>query len=98
MLVAGGSGDIANTAGGFPYLGIATKNAELYDPATGTFTPTGSMSHARYAHTATLLRGGKPVVLAQPRQMLLELRLRSAFNLPRNYTIQLLKPLPRQET
>jgi hypothetical protein len=38
ILVAGGSGD---------------ASAELYDPATGTFSPTGSMTTARYWSTAT---------------------------------------------
>jgi hypothetical protein len=52
VLIAGGFGNTATLA-----------SAELYDPATGLFTATGSMAHARSHPSATLLGSGK-VLLA----------------------------------
>jgi hypothetical protein len=51
VLVAGGGNGSA-----------ALDNAELYDPATGTWTATGSLVTERASHTATLLPNGKVVV------------------------------------
>ena len=53
-------------AGGFREEGtqeIAIASAEIFDPATNTFTPTSDMNEPRNGHTATLLPNGK-VLLA----------------------------------
>src|SRR5208282_2136710 len=54
VLVAGGYGSLGTNPVTYGYL----SNAELYNPATGTFTLTGSLNAARFEHTATLLNNG----------------------------------------
>ncbi len=56
VLIAGGHD-------GTTSFGVALATAELYDPATGSFSPTGSMIGLRADQTATLLADGR-VLLA----------------------------------
>jgi len=54
VLLAGGAGGSDNSS--------ILDTAELYDPATGTWSATGRLRGARYAHTATPLQNGKVLV------------------------------------
>jgi len=55
VLIAGGDG-----SGGAAFSGLSS--AEIYDPATGTFSVTGSMNDARQGQTATLLNNGTVLI------------------------------------
>jgi N-acetylneuraminic acid mutarotase len=57
VLVAGG---LSN--GGSPIGTSCTSTAEIYNPSTGQWTATGSMTITRGNHTATLLPNGKVLV------------------------------------
>lgn len=41
----------------------ATYTAEIYNPATKSFTPTGSLAESRSGHTATALADGRVLLL-----------------------------------
>ncbi len=56
VLIAGGGPTAWNNNGVF------LTSAELYDPTTGTFSPTGSMATPREGHTATLLTDGRVLI------------------------------------
>ena len=59
VLFAGGA-QFSAVAGQLVITRLAT--AELYDPATGTFSMTGSMSHPRLDHVAELLEDGEVLI------------------------------------
>lgn len=65
-LLPGGSVLLAGGNPGICYYspcGPLTDVSELYNPATGTWSTTGSMSTVRFDHTATLLSNGRVLVV-----------------------------------
>ncbi len=60
VLITGGRVSAPNN-----YQGTVTASAELYDPSTGTFAPTGSMTVPRVWHSATLLPNGKVLIVGR---------------------------------
>jgi N-acetylneuraminic acid mutarotase len=61
-LLPNGSVLVAGGASGGTISTETLSSAEIYDPATGTWTTTGSMTSARIYHTATLLPNGTVLV------------------------------------
>jgi hypothetical protein len=59
VLVVGGDQD-RQSDGRYTHLSLA--GAELYDPATGKFSQTGSMFNVTQGHTATLLADGRVLI------------------------------------
>lgn len=65
LLIGGASteADASNQCGSDCAILTATRGAEIYDPATGEFSPTGDLEVPRMFHTATLLGDGRVVVV-----------------------------------
>lgn len=62
VLVTGGRGQSGLDGELNPIPPLMLDSAEIYDPVTSTFMPTGKMSVARAGHTATLLLDGKVLI------------------------------------
>jgi Galactose oxidase, central domain len=60
VLIVGGQ--VIEGAGTPGQMWVSLASAEQYDPAVGTFSPTGSMSISRGSHTATLLPNGQVLI------------------------------------
>jgi hypothetical protein len=61
-LLGSGKVLIAGGCDAWTSLAHAVQSAELYDPNTGTFSPAGNITVARYEHTATLLGNGMVLI------------------------------------
>ncbi|HKT24956.1 MAG TPA: kelch repeat-containing protein [Terriglobales bacterium] len=59
VLIAGGRSN--NCSASCEIFSLNT--AEIFDPATGMFSPTGSLSIGRFGHSATLLPDGRVMIL-----------------------------------
>jgi N-acetylneuraminic acid mutarotase len=56
------NGKVLVAGGWIKYTDTVHASAEIYDPATGSWSATGSMTTARRTNTATLLPNGKVLV------------------------------------
>lgn len=59
VLITGGRSN--NCSANCPIFSLNT--AEIFDPSTGMFTPTGSLNIGRFGHSATLLADGRVMIL-----------------------------------
>ena len=59
VLIAGGE---VHSSGGYCRPDPNRPSAEVYDPSSGTFTPTGDMNGLQHGHTATLLPNGRVLI------------------------------------
>lgn len=62
VLIAGGETSPATYRGKLPFW-TPTATAEVYDPVTGVFSLTGSLTEARLDHSATLLGDGRVLLV-----------------------------------
>jgi len=62
VLIAGGN-DPTKTRSDGPSFTRGVMTAQLYDPSTGSFVPTGSMKVGRQSHDALRLRDGRVLVV-----------------------------------
>jgi hypothetical protein len=60
VLIAGGTNSPSHSV--YKPFGNALSTAELFDPASGAFTSTGSMVYGRYEHQSVLLNSGMVLV------------------------------------
>jgi hypothetical protein len=63
LLTTGPDAGKVLVVGGSDSAGKDIASAEIYDPGSGTWSPTGSLGIARYNHTATLMQNGQVMVI-----------------------------------
>ena len=69
-------------AGGRQRGNAQLTSAELFNPATGTFTPTGNLNVGRNAHSATLLQNGQVLIAGGTNNQLACLSSAELYNPP----------------